>query len=375
MSRVAAAWYSATTFTVDVNLTDGQTHDIALYFLDWRSDARGEEVTVTNAVTGTVLDTEKVSSFHSGVYVQWAVSGDLLFTITRTSGANAVLSGLFFDAPVTASAASAGFVGKNTTTQGNWIHTYGSQGYDIIGSTASIPSYATVTPAGESSWTWAASTTNSRALETANGTGHIAACWYSATSFAVDVNLTDGLTHDVELYFLDWGGNTRGEQVTITNATTGALLNTETVSSFNSGVYLEWALSGNVLFSISRTSGANAVLSGLFFDPATTPAVAAVSTDGVSPGSVGAAGVQSTANASARLAAPMVAASTATAAPAAQADLPASLVLSASTGTADAGVAPLPGPGDSWSQADAGPTPAPGNWTMPHKAPGFRRSF
>jgi hypothetical protein len=52
-------------------------------------------VQLTNAATGTVLDTETVSSFPSGVYPQWAVCGNVLITITRLAGKNAVLSGLF----------------------------------------------------------------------------------------------------------------------------------------------------------------------------------------------------------------------------------------------------------------------------------------
>jgi hypothetical protein len=273
-----------------------------------------------------------------------------------------------------ATPATATLVSTNTTTHGNWIGTYGSQGYDIIGSTASIPSYATVTPSGQATWTWVASTTDLRALKTANGTSRIAAAWYSATSFAVDVDLTDGLTHDVELYFLDWGGNTRGEQVTITSAATGAVLNTETVSSFNTGVYLEWAISGNVLITITRTAGANAVLSGLFFDPATTPAVAALSTNGVGPGLGGAASVQTTATASAGgLAAPIAAALTTMAAPQAPPGLPSSVV--ASPFTVNAGIAPIPDPGDSSSQPGIGPMPAHGKSSMPYKLPGFRRSF
>jgi hypothetical protein len=269
--RIAACWYSATSFTVDVNLTDSLTHDLELYFLDWGGNTRAEQVSIANAATGAVLNTESISSFNSGIYLKWTVSGNVLITITRTSGANAVLSGLFLDPPPAPATgpASALFIGRNTTTQGSWIGTFGAQGYDVIGGTASIPSYATVTPSGESPYTWAASTTDQRALETAGGTSRIAACWYSATSFTVDVNLTDGLTHDLELYFLDWGGNTRGEQVTITSTATGSVLNTESVSSFNAGVYLEWAITGNVLITITRTSGANAVLSGLFLDPGT----------------------------------------------------------------------------------------------------------
>jgi hypothetical protein len=55
----------------------------------------------------------------------------------------------------------------------------------------------------------------------------------------------------------------------VRNPTTGAVLDTETVSSFTAGQYLNWAISGNVLNTITHTAGAgpNAVLSGLFFDP------------------------------------------------------------------------------------------------------------
>ena len=92
-----------TSFTIDVNLTDGQTHDVALYFLDWYSGGRNETVQVTDAATGAVLDTETVSSFSGGDYLQWAVSGDVEFTFTKTAGTNAVLTGLFFD-PATSGA-------------------------------------------------------------------------------------------------------------------------------------------------------------------------------------------------------------------------------------------------------------------------------
>src|SRR5262249_14680010 len=79
-------------------------------------------------------------------------------------------------------AAVATFVRTDTTTQGTWIGTYGAQGYDIINSSASLPSYATVTPSGQSSYTWAASTTDVRALQVPGG-NRIAACWYSGSSF------------------------------------------------------------------------------------------------------------------------------------------------------------------------------------------------
>ncbi len=87
---------------MDVNLSDGKAHALELYFLDWDNAHRTESVTLSDADTGTVLDTETVSSFQSGVYLDWSVSGNILITIRSLSGYNAVLSGLFFD-PVTVS--------------------------------------------------------------------------------------------------------------------------------------------------------------------------------------------------------------------------------------------------------------------------------
>ena len=113
--RIAEAWYSATSFQVDVNLADGQLHDLEPHFLDWDSNSRAEQVQVTDYVTGAVLSTQTVSSFHSGTYLDYLVggTGHIVITITRTAGANAVLSGLFLD-PATSGAASA--AGKRSDT-------------------------------------------------------------------------------------------------------------------------------------------------------------------------------------------------------------------------------------------------------------------
>ena len=271
---VAACWYATTSFTVDVDLTDGQAHDLELYFLDWSNSGRSEQVQVSNAATGALLDTETVSSFAKGVYLEWTVSGNILITITRLSGPNAVLNGLFFDPTSVTTTAIV-----NRSTEGNWIGTYGAQGYDVIGDAASLPGYATVTPTGATTYVAAASTTAPQALQNPGGSGRIAACWYATTSFTVDVDLTDGQAHDLELYFLDWSNSGRSEQVQVSNAATGALLDTETVSSFAKGVYLEWTVSGNILITITRLSGPNAVLNGLFFDPTSVTTDAVVEHD------------------------------------------------------------------------------------------------
>ena len=151
---------------------------------------------------------------------------------------------------------------------------YGSQGYNVINATNGVnyPSYATVTPAGNSAYTWAANTNLVQALQNPSGTRRIAAAWYRrVTSFTVDVDLTDGQSHDLELYLLDYDSTSRSEKIVLSDANTHAVLSTESVSSFSGGVYVNYTISGNVLITITKTGGANAVLSGLFFDAVGVP--------------------------------------------------------------------------------------------------------
>ena len=224
-----------------------------------------EQIQIINPATGKVLDTVVLSSFTGGVYLQWVVAGSVEISVTKLGGGGPVLSGVFIDPSVApAAAATASLIGSDTTTEGNWIGTYGVQGYDVLGDAASLPSYAIITPVGETSATWTASTTDPRALENPGGTGRSTTYWYSTTGFNIDVDLTDGQVHDLELYFVDWNTTARSEQVQLFAASGGTLLDTETVSSFHSGVYLEWAVSGNVVIKITSLAGANAVLSGLF---------------------------------------------------------------------------------------------------------------
>ena len=68
--------------------------------------ARGEQVQISDAGTGKVLDTETLASFSNWLYLDWKMSGNMLTTLTRQGGTNAVLNGLFLDAPSRTSAMS-----------------------------------------------------------------------------------------------------------------------------------------------------------------------------------------------------------------------------------------------------------------------------
>ena len=194
-----------------------------------------------------MLDTETISSFTSGVYLDWKVSGNLA-DHDHPEGRGQCRPQWRVPRPDVIAAAHRDreFLKQDATTQGSWIGTYGAQGYDIVSGPTSLPAGDTVTPSGQSTYTWTTTSSDPRALQVPGSSNRVAAVWYSATSFTVDVNLADGQTHDLELYFVDWDNKGRGEQVQISDAGTGKVLDTETISSFTSGVYLDWKVSGNL---------------------------------------------------------------------------------------------------------------------------------
>ena len=269
-SRIAGSWYADKEFSINVSITDGQTHQVALYALDWDTSSRSQTIQAIDTATGVVFDTRSISNFHDGAYLVWNIHGNVTFKVINTGSSNAVISGLFFGgAPVATSTAT--FVTQNTSTEGTWKGTYGANGFDISqdpsANNPSIPGYATLNIQNASNYTWNASTSNVRALQKAavGSTDRIAATWFSNNSFNAAVNITDGNTHQVALYALDWDNANRTETIQVLDTATGAVLDTRALSSFQNGVYYVWNVSGNVTFKVINTSNTNAVLSGLFF--------------------------------------------------------------------------------------------------------------
>ncbi len=160
------------------------------------------------------------------------------------------------EASIPATPAAATFESEDTNTQGNWQGIYGSDGYNIIGNQSMYPVYAAVTTSNATTFDWNSSTGDVRALQDAGSTGptnRIAGCWYSSNgSFTVNINLADGITHDVSIYADDWDNLGRSERVDIIDPSTGTVLDSRTISSFAGGVYLTWELQGNLRASLYR---------------------------------------------------------------------------------------------------------------------------
>jgi hypothetical protein len=352
-SRIASTWYNNSSFNFDVNFTDGNSHQLALYALDWDSQGRAETIQIVDANTNAVLDTRNISQLTNGIYLLWNLTGHVKVNIMKTGGPNGVISGAFFEpstsglsenvsitpqnvtlaagqqqqfaatvsgtsnqtvawsissvnpataapggisstglytapaivtpAQVTVKATSAdgtaaatvtinltvgaiaNFVGTDTTTQGSWHGVYGANGHSIPNDSQSIPGYAAFAINNGPTYTWVSGTTDPRALQTGNDTSRIASTWYNNSSFNFDVNFTDGNSHQLALYALDWDGQGRAETIQIVDANTNAVLDTRNISGLTNGIYLLWNLTGHVKINIMKTGGPNAVVSGAFF--------------------------------------------------------------------------------------------------------------
>jgi hypothetical protein len=264
-NRIAATWFSSSSFAIDLAFNDTAQHQVAIYCLDWDSTSRAQTVNILDE-NNILLNSQNVTNFHNGQYLVWQLSGHVKIQVTRTAGANAVVSGLFFDNGVPVSVTgTAAFTTLNTTTEGNWIGVYGSNGYNVINDAVSYPSYVTVTPSGESAYTWASSTSDGRALEEVGSTtNRIAAAWYGS-AFTIDLAFNDTAQHQVAIYCVDWDSTSRAETVNIVDEN-NVLLNTQSVSNFHNGQYLVWQLSGHVKIQVTTANpSSNSVISGLFF--------------------------------------------------------------------------------------------------------------
>ncbi len=376
---IASTYYAASSFSIGVNLTDGNTHKIALYLLDWDSGSRAETISILDANTHAVLSTQSFSSFQNGQFASWDVKGNVTIQVNLTGGENAVVSGIFFGGSLTTPApaisavtatgitstsatitwttdqassslvefgpppgyglssgifpalvtshsvrllgltpgtsydcvvvsakaastsstssnctfntvssgglsSSATYIGFDTATQGTWTPTYGGEGYIIGNDVTHAPAYAAVSLTGASVWTWAASTSDPRALQTARGSStRIASTYYASNSFTINVNLRDGNTHRIAVYLLDWDAGSRAETISILDAGTQAVLNSQTFSGFQNGVYASWDVKGNVIIQARLTGGENAVLAGIFFasSAASGPVISAVTASNI----------------------------------------------------------------------------------------------
>ena len=94
--RIASTWYSTTSFDIDINLTDGNWHQVAIYCLDWDNNGRAQRVDILDSFSGTVLNSVDLAAFSNGRYLIWNLKGHVKIRATRTAGHSSLVNGLFF---------------------------------------------------------------------------------------------------------------------------------------------------------------------------------------------------------------------------------------------------------------------------------------
>lgn len=343
-TRIAACWSAADKLILKISCNDQLTHRLALYFLDWDKQGRAQEVEIFDSDGGRRLDAQTLSEFQNGKYMIWEITGQVTIHISRRTGPNVVLSGLFFDpesrvaAPVISPAGGAFlnsrtvtlssitpdavihfttngalptlsspaysqpielrrtttlqakafrigmsesilssevftlnpvavFVGNDTSTQGNWPGTYGQTGYFLVGAEVKIPPEIILQARRHLSHEWPL-TNDVRVLrKSPDSNDRLPSCWFSEASFDIDLNLSDGKTHRVALYSLDYERKGSAMTIEVLDAANGNRLDMQNVSQLENGQYLVWDLRGHVQFRLSRII-LHSVVMGVFIDPA-----------------------------------------------------------------------------------------------------------
>lgn len=161
-------------------------------------------------------------------------------------------------------------LGWDESAQGTWAKRFGSEGYMVAAAEKQIPSYAELSLAGGQPWIWNGDVTNYSAPYSSLGaTQRIASCWYG-DAWTLNLSVWDTKAHSIGLYFLDWDAHQRRESVEVTDLA-GRNLGSFEVADFANGKYLFLAIQGAVQIKFTKIEGDNAVLSGIFFDPAPAP--------------------------------------------------------------------------------------------------------
>lgn len=160
------------------------------------------------------------------------------------------------------------FVGEDRITQGDWIGPYGNAGHILLGGWTNMPPHLR---AATEAFTFVFSgwTTVRGSLRWAAGAPDgFAGCYVVNSDQPLEIHIArlDGRPTRLALYFHDWLGPGRAEQVELFDVTTGELLDHRSVTSFYDGAYLNWNVQGELRAVIRSVNDYNTIVNAIFFD-------------------------------------------------------------------------------------------------------------
>ncbi len=165
---------------------------------------------------GPVLDSRTLSGFGGGQWLVWTVTGHVALRVTRTAGANALVSGLFLGPTVNlqnpvSAIPPVVFTTTDTVTKGTWKGAYGSTGTYIAADPPAVGLGTNVGLTGGSEWTWYTSTSDPRALQRTSSTDRLMSAWYGET-FTFDVSV-GAESRQLALYAADFDNAGRTQRI------------------------------------------------------------------------------------------------------------------------------------------------------------------
>ncbi len=286
LTRSAATYYDPNQIKLTLSIPGGYTGNLHLYAVDWDSTARRETITVDGQTAALSSD------FSKGAWASYAISvpagGKVTITVARTAGANAVLSGIMLGDAGTPPSPVA-----SKAPQGAWVNAVGSAGYDLAGwdgtqDVSRLPN-ASLSVVQGSRYQWASASADPRALSDPTGVTHNAGTYYDPNQIKLTLTFAKAYSGNLHLYAVDWDKQTRREMITVNGQSV-------VLGDFSEGAWVSFPINvaegATVTITVDRTSGPNAVLSGLFLgDGGAPPAMATPSApEGNWVGTYGASG-------------------------------------------------------------------------------------
>ncbi len=250
------------------------------------SPTDGATVSGSVAVTATATDDIGVTK------VEFFVNGSLLATDSNgsngwsttwdTSGLDGGRYTLRATATDTAGQTRSSSVGVQTgaNRQGSWRSSYGGDGYLLANwngtsDLTNLPAGVTSTLVQGARYTWAATTTDVRALQSPTTLERRSQTWYDVDSLRMRLDFSAPYNGTLHLYAVDWdafGGN-RYEDITVNDGSGPRKVSLS--FSFVPGAWVHVPIAvgagGSVTITVDRTAGNSAVLAGLFLGGAGAP--------------------------------------------------------------------------------------------------------
>ena len=258
-----AAYYDPSQVQVQLTFSSAYSGNLDLYAVDWDYAGRTETITAGG-------QTANLSNFGQGTWVTIPITqpanSTLTITVTNTGPANAVLWGSFSAAVAPRQRGPLRQARRNHRKETGQERTAPPATTSQRGTTAPMsPHYPVYRSASDRPA--ATSGHRERVMYERWRTPAEPPALHRATTTAVrsrcSSHFTSAYSGNLELYAVDWDSQGRSETVTVGSQST-------TLSNFTQGDWVTFPVTvnagGTVTITVTRDTGANAVLSGIFLN-------------------------------------------------------------------------------------------------------------